>query len=36
MYTRDVKIEKVRQVAKKLMDERGELIMPIAEKLKNV
>ncbi|MDK2906885.1 MAG: hypothetical protein PWQ66_846, partial [Petrotoga sp.] len=36
MYTRDdINIERVREVAKKVMDERGELIMTIAEKLKN-
>jgi predicted transposase/invertase (TIGR01784 family) len=36
MYTRDdINIEKVKEVAKKVMDERGELIMTIAEKLKN-
>jgi len=36
MYTRDdINIEKVEEVAKKVMDERGELIMTIAEKLKN-
>ncbi|WP_370038126.1 Rpn family recombination-promoting nuclease/putative transposase [Petrotoga sp. Shatin.DS.tank11.9.2.9.3] len=36
MYTRDdINIEKVKEVAKKVMDERGELIMTITEKLKN-
>ncbi len=36
LYTRDdINIEKVKEVAKKVMDERGELIMTIAEKLKN-
>ena len=36
MYTRDdINIERVREVAKKVMDERGEIVMTIAEKLRN-
>ena len=35
VYKGRYNIEKVEEVAKKVMDERGELIMTIAEKLKN-